>query len=88
MVGQKKFTMVSKYLQEARSHYKDKSFGTIWVVLLWDFKQLPSVCDSPLFNENGINPSGYNLYQFLTSPSPSPNLCDRKELTKQASGPN
>ena len=40
-------------------------FGTISVVLLRDFKQLPSVCDSPLFKANGINPSGYNKYQLF-----------------------
>ena len=65
MVGQKKFAIFSKRLQEARSHYKDKAFGTISVVLLGDFKQLLSVCDAPLFKANGINPSGYNKYQLF-----------------------
>ena len=65
MVGQKKFAIFNKRLQEARSHYKDKPFGTISVVLLGDFKQMPSVCYSQLFKANGINPSGYNKYQLF-----------------------
>ena len=88
MVGQKVFTMVSKRLQEASPNYKDTLFRNMSVVLLRDFKQLPPVCDYPLFKANAVNPSGYNLYQLLTRPSPSPNLCDSKEQTKQASEPN
>ena len=65
MVGQKIFTMISKSLQEARPHYKDKRFGNLSVVLLGDFKQLSPVCDSPLFKANAVNPSGYNLYQLF-----------------------
>ena len=71
MVGQKKFTMVSKRLQEACPNYKDKPFGNISVVLLADFNQRPPVCDSPLlyclvlywlFKANAVISSGYNLY--------------------------
>ena len=35
------------------------------MVLLGDFKQLPPVCDSPLFKANAVNPSGYNLYHLF-----------------------
>ena len=48
-----------------RPHYMVKPFGNISVVVLGDFKQLPPVCDSPLFKANGIKPSGYNLYQLF-----------------------
>ena len=61
MAGQKTFTMVSKRFQKARPHYKDKPFGNRSVVLLGDFQQLSPVCDSPLFNANVVNPSGYNI---------------------------
>ena len=54
MVGQKTFTMVSKRLQEARPHYKDKPFGNLSVILLGDFKQLSPVRDSPLFKTNAV----------------------------------
>ena len=65
MVGQKTFTMVSKRLQEARSHYKDKPFGNSSVVLLGDFQQLSPVCDAPLFMANAVNPSGYDIYPLF-----------------------
>ena len=98
MVGQKIFTIVIKRLQEARPHYNDKPFLNISVVLLGDINQQPTVCNSPLmyclvlywlFKANAVISSCSNLYtSFLTRPSPSPNLCDSKEQTKQTSGPN
>ena len=100
MVGQKIFTIVIKRLQEARPHYNDKPFLNISVVLLGDFNQQPTVCNSPLmyclvlswlFKANAVISSCSNLYRptsFFTRPSPSPNLCDSKEQTKQTSGPN
>ena len=54
MIGQKTFTMVSKRLQEARPHYKDKPFGNLSVILSGDFKQLSPVRDSPLFKTNAV----------------------------------
>ena len=65
MVGLKTFTMVSKRLQEARPHYKDKPFGNRSVVLLGDFQPLSPVCDSPLFIAIAVNPSGYNIYPLF-----------------------
>ena len=94
MVGQKQFTMVSKRLQEARPHYKYKSFGNRSVVLLGDFEQLSPVCDSLLFKANAFHPSGHNIDSpqhipaFLTRPSHSPKLFDNKEHIKHTSRPN
>ena len=61
MAGQKIFTMVSKCLKETRPHYtlyKDRPFGNLSVVLFGDFKQLPSICDYPIFKANTFNLSG------------------------------
>ena len=87
VTGQKTSTMVSKRLQETRPHYKDKSFGNISVVLMGAFKQLPSICDSLIFNANAVDPSGYNLYQIFDN-AITPNLCDSNEQTDQTPGPD
>ena len=87
VTGQKTVTMVSKRLQETRPHYKDKSFGNTSVVLMGALKQLPSICDSLIFNANAVDPSGYNLYQVFDN-AITPNLCDSNEQTDQTPGPD
>ena len=89
MVVQNIFAMVSKSLLEARPHYNDKPFGNILVILLGDFNRycivwscIGSSSQMPLI------PSDITFASFLTRPSPSPNLCDSNEHTKQTSGPN
>ena len=34
-------------------------------IYLGDVKQLPPICDSLLFKENAVDPSGYNTYQIF-----------------------
>ena len=65
MIGQEIFWMVSERLKEARPHFKTEPFGKLSVVLLGDWRQLPPVCDSSLFNGDAKNPRGFNLYQLF-----------------------
>ena len=85
MVGQKIFTMVSKRLQGARSHYhleisRWSSWGTSssWhkSAILRYSRQMPLILADTTYT------------RFLTRLSPLPNLCDSKERTKQTSGHN
>ena len=65
MIGQEIFWMVNERLKEARPHFKTEPFGKLSVVLLGDWRQLPPVCDSSLFNCEAKNPRGFNLYQLF-----------------------
>jgi ATP-dependent DNA helicase PIF1 len=66
MMGQEVFRLVDKRLREARPHCCDQPFGGVSIVLLGDWKQLPPVADSSLYNSRVKNPAGYNLYQLFT----------------------
>ena len=65
MIGQEVFSQVSQRLQEARPHACHLPFGGLSVILLGDWKQLPPVCDSSLYNDKAKKPMGYNLYQLF-----------------------
>jgi hypothetical protein len=65
MIGQEVFWMISERLKEARPEHHNEPFGALSVVLLGDWRQLPPVCDSPLFSSATTNPRGYNLYQLF-----------------------
>ena len=51
MIGQKQFYYVNKRLQEARPAKADQPFGGMSIVLLGDWKQLPPVKDTPLYQD-------------------------------------
>ena len=65
MMGQEMFWMINERLKEARPHHKDKPFGNLSMVLLGDWKQLPPVADTPLYDAESKKPRGYNLYQLF-----------------------
>jgi hypothetical protein len=66
MMGQDVFRLVDKRLKEARPHCCDQPFGGVSIVLLGDWKQLPPVADSSLYNSRVKDPTGFNLYQLFT----------------------
>jgi ATP-dependent DNA helicase PIF1 len=65
MIGQDVFRLIDLRLKEARPHHRHNPFGGVSVVLLGDWRQLPPVGDSALFNSKVKNPMGYNLYQLF-----------------------
>ena len=65
MVGQEMFWMVSERLKQAYPRNHDKPFGNLSIVLVGDWKQLPPVGDSSLYDSESKNPRGYNLYQLF-----------------------
>ena len=65
MIGQEMFWMVGERLKEAKPHHQDKPFGNLSIVLLGDWKQLPPVADTPLYDCESKKPRGYNLYQLF-----------------------
>jgi len=65
MMGQEMFWMVNERLKEAKPHHQDKPFGNLSIVLLGDWKQLPPVADSSLYDFEAKNPRGFNLYQLF-----------------------
>ena len=65
MIGQKLFHMVDMRLREIYPHRREQVFGGLSVVIIGDWKQLPPVGDSPLFN-NSKFAKGYNLYSKFT----------------------
>ncbi|KAL8586174.1 hypothetical protein ACOMHN_057736 [Nucella lapillus] len=72
MIGQKTFFHVSERLKEAKPHRASEPFGGLTVVLLGDWKQLPSVFDSPLYHNpcgsksrTKAGAAGYNVYRLF-----------------------
>jgi ATP-dependent DNA helicase PIF1 len=51
MIGQKQLFYVHKRLQEERPDKGNEPFGGLSIVLLGDWKQLPPVLDSPLYQD-------------------------------------
>jgi ATP-dependent DNA helicase PIF1 len=51
MIGQKTLFYIHKRLQEAKPDRDDEPFGGMSIVLLGDWKQLPPVLDSPLYQD-------------------------------------
>ena len=68
MIGHSVFVNMDKRLREARPAFKDKFFGGLSIILLGDWKQLPPVADTALFNKKteGKKQDGYNLYRLFT----------------------
>jgi hypothetical protein len=54
MMGQKVFYFLNKRLQEARPEKADQPFGGLSLVLLGDWKQLPPVLDTPLYQDPSV----------------------------------
>ena len=75
MIGHSMFINIDKRLREARPNFRDQYFGGLSIILLGDWKQLPPVCDTALFNtknrkkgEPKPDQTGHNLYlQFKKS---------------------
>ena len=62
MIGQKLFHMVHMRLTEIYPERREEVFGGLSIVLIGDWKQLPPVADSSLFNKNGNFTLGNILY--------------------------
>jgi hypothetical protein len=65
MMGQEMFWMIGERLKQARPQQQDHEFGNLSIVLLGDWRQLPPVGDSSLFDKESKKPRGYNLYQLF-----------------------
>ena len=65
MMGQEMFWMIGERLKQARPHHQHQPFGNLSIVLLGDWRQLPPVGDSSLFDKDSKKPRGYNLYQLF-----------------------
>ena len=62
MIGQRLLHMIDMRLREIFPQSREKMFGGISIVLIGDWKQLPPVGDSSLFDAKGKCAAGYNLY--------------------------
>ena len=62
MVGQRLFHMADMRLREIYPHKSDINFGGLSLILIGDWKQLPPVGDSSLFDNKSKCPAGFNLY--------------------------
>ena len=66
MIGQRLFHMTDMRLREIYPHRREIAFGGLSIVLIGDWKQLPPVGDSSLFDAKGKCSAGYNLYSTFT----------------------
>ena len=62
MIGQRLFHMVDMRLREIFPSKNDIFFGGLSIILIGDWKQLPPVGDSPLFDSKSKCPAGFNIY--------------------------
>ena len=66
MIGQRLLHMVDMRLREIFPHRRETIFGGLSIVLIGDWKQLPPVGDSSLFEAKGKCAAGYNLYSTFS----------------------
>lgn len=65
MLGQNMMAWVDKRLRQATTHL-EVPFGSISVILIGDFAQLPPVGDRPLFAQEGAGSHGHTMYELFT----------------------
>ena len=66
MIGQRLLHMADMRLREIFPHRRETIFGGLSIVLIGDWKQLPPVGDSSLFEAKGKCAAGYNLYSTFS----------------------
>ena len=65
MIGQEIVSCISQRLQEAKPHTSHLPFGGLSIIILGNWKQLPPVGDSSLYNAKSKKPMGHNLYRLF-----------------------
>ena len=65
MLGQSVLYMIDQRLKEIFPMNADMDFGGISIILIGDWKQLPPVGDSPLYQQNTKHPVAFQLYRKI-----------------------